>query len=252
MNYPKYLYKFYPLFDDEKLSAERLKVFKDKFFWMSSNDRLNDPTEFEYYYNDQSDMYRMLTYHLTHNHLITCFSKKLYNLPMWSHYANNHKGFCVKFLVYPEAVNLYKVNYVSKAKTLSEIMNEEKGYKESVKCSEILSNTIKKNELSSENNKILIDNLKIAMSELPFTYMKRILSMKNTDWRYEQEYRIILPEGMEFLKEENLLPFEYSFLDPVQIFVGIDCDEKYEKILEEISKEWEIEKPYRMKIADFY
>ena len=97
LNYPKYLYKFYPLFDDEKLSAERLKVFKDKFFWMSSNDRLNDPTEFEYYYNDQSDMYRMLTYHLTHNHLITCFSKKLYNLPMWSHYANNENGICFQY-----------------------------------------------------------------------------------------------------------------------------------------------------------
>jgi hypothetical protein len=29
--------------------------------------------------------------------LITCFSEVNYNILMWSHYANNHKGICLKF-----------------------------------------------------------------------------------------------------------------------------------------------------------
>jgi hypothetical protein len=34
---------------------------------------------------------------LRNNIKITCFSEELFSMPMWSHYANNHKGFCIEY-----------------------------------------------------------------------------------------------------------------------------------------------------------
>ena len=75
---PKYLYQY-------KQGSERnYENLLNQKVWLSFPLYLNDPFEYEYgaYSNGV---------------LISCFTEKYDSLLMWSHYANGHSGFCIKY-----------------------------------------------------------------------------------------------------------------------------------------------------------
>ena len=252
MKYPKYLYKFYPLFDSRTESKKRLKTLRDGFFWLSYTWQLNDPTEFNYHLNDQSGLFNMLTSVYRSDHRITCFSAKLLNLPMWSHYTNGYRGFCVKYRVLDPPVNIYKVTYTKRPKPLSELLSDTRGYSVMLEFCDRVNKLVE--------NKVNIDFNEVReflpppedMDEILDMYYKKVLALKSSDWSYEREYRIILPPVVDFTDGDHLLPYEYSFLEPVRFYIGMKCSEQNEADLRQISEDWDLDEAHRMTVSDFY
>ncbi len=106
------------------------------------------------------------------NFRVSCFAKSQYLTLMWSHYANQHKGFCIEYEILPYSEsnqllfhNLHPVIYSdTRISVLDQCLHslEPFGYTESV----------------------LWDIYKYG------------LLMKNIDWKYQNEWRLILPNNM--------------------------------------------------------
>lgn len=82
------IYKYYPFTDR---SLENLKENK---IWVSHHSKFNDP--FDSAFSISGPLQKEYSKYIT-NKAICCFSKRMDSILMWSHYANNHTGFCVGF-----------------------------------------------------------------------------------------------------------------------------------------------------------
>lgn len=239
-----YLYKYYPLFDDAKESDNRLVPLKNKQLWMSNFDNLNDPTEYSYFVKGSKIFDKMST--TIGDMLIACFSKRWNSLPMWAHYANNHKGFVVQYMaMVSKDNNFYKVKYTKKPPSIFEIGNV---------CDSNYDNI--RNKFEKFYMGLNLDDVDLARAFFSGAIISskiklEICRLKNKDWEYEKEYRLIMTEGSVFL-EKNLLHFDHAFIKPLHIYAGMYCCEENEKKLEELSKVWGINPPTKMVIDDFY
>lgn len=122
---PSTLYKYVPLLDDryvkhEEENKKKLDSLKDNKIWVSHYKSFNDPFEFKMM---TIDMERLKdtgwTYEEVDNYLelfrnttfTSCFSSEVdNNMPMWAHYANNHKGYCIKYSIL-NAQSIFPVSY---------------------------------------------------------------------------------------------------------------------------------------------
>lgn len=124
---------------------------------------------------------------------ITCFSnfddeaELGRNTTMWSHYAENHTGFCVKYstksdeTVHEDIINcgLFPVIYTSRVPKLT--LNDFK------------------------NLKLSGDNLLLVPSVLKKAY--KALITKSKFWNYEKEWRLIINEQNDVHLSDNAIPF---------------------------------------------
>ena len=62
--------------------------------WISRASEFNDPYDCALLYKDKEST------EFKHEMLVGCFSEINNSILMWSHYANNHKGFCVEYDFY--------------------------------------------------------------------------------------------------------------------------------------------------------
>jgi hypothetical protein len=93
---------------------------------------------------------------------VTCFAEKNDNLLMWSHYADQHKGFCLEFHTDQEPFDgIVRVDYVE---TMPEI----------------------------SMTKFVIDRAAGIVNKLLFT--------KSKDWKYEKEWRRIYLKAKDSLR----------------------------------------------------
>lgn len=99
---------------------------------------------------------------------VTCFSPEWENTLMWSHYADNHSGFCVEYMVHPlhfassgenRALGMHTVQYVS---ALPELCYSEALF-------------------------------------APHQLLGRMLATKHIDWSYEKEWRLVHYESKQQL-----------------------------------------------------
>jgi len=90
---------------------------------------------------------------------ICCLTKKPDNILMWSHYAENHKGFVVEFTIDHNSENMNMGNV------------EEKLYGWDVEYTESMP--------------------VITAGERDFNAVKDVFLMKSPDWAYEAEYRVL-------------------------------------------------------------
>jgi hypothetical protein len=112
------------------------------------------------------EMHQGLRDKSTNDAKVFCVSEVHDNLLMWSHYSNNHKGAVIKFLCLPQLDNLictakpivYNDDMPVMA-TLKEFIDDYLGFKS-------------------------LDYQKI---------WDRMFSVKSIDWKYEREWRVIIP-----------------------------------------------------------
>lgn len=143
---PDELYKYYRINDD------LIYTIKENYFWLSKPSNFNDPFDARILVNtnntveeidshiseifekselkeDARNIYKNLKtkdpelftqfvnvnyQHFLENIGISCFTTKNNNLLMWAHYADNHKGVCIKFnLLGEDSITdiLYSVEY---------------------------------------------------------------------------------------------------------------------------------------------
>ncbi len=194
-----------------------------------------------------------------HTTYIACFSLRPDSSPMWGHYAQNHEGICIIYETskkdgkdvipftnnYP--MEARKVNYGTymtrmnfftmlgrlNRKQIASWLNDEKGTESS--CAK---------EMYDDED---------AWRSIYWDFLYDRYSNKPTDWKYEQEYRLIFPDFMYEYEEKDengnkkKVLFEYDFASIKGVIFGIRTTlaDKMEikAILEDKCREHELKMP---------
>ncbi|MDZ4541634.1 MULTISPECIES: DUF2971 domain-containing protein [Bacillus cereus group] len=161
-------------------------------------------TKAEYDIKTKNDLEKIVT-QIKEKTKISCFSEVNDSILMWSHYADNHKGFCIEYNFNEIDEDLNLINALHPAIYSDEIINVGKHLK-------------KTSKQPDEFNQIIEEYAAIV---------------KSKEWEYEKEWRIV------FCKDEGG-GFNYRGLKPKAIYLGsrISKDDKSEIL--EIAKEKDI------------
>ena len=225
---PKSLFKYVPLLDNRYLSyikenKRRLSSLEDNKLWISNYKSFNDPFELKMLSIDKErinetnynlkeieksfDIIRNTTF-------ISCFSKDLNSMPMWAHYANNHKGYCIKYSVI-------------KPQSIFPVMYEP----DRVKSAVIPTNII--NGINEGYANFEMPSIK-TFKNLIYLYMSFLC--KHNMWKYENEYRLLyINEDLKSSKG-NSIELSEAGIKIEAIYIGYDCDEIYRNELVRIGK----------------
>jgi len=147
--------------------------------------------------------------------LVSCFSSDGNNMPMWAHYANNHKGYCVKYSIL-DPNSIYPVIYEPSR----------------VKSAVILTNLI--NEMFESYKKDLKEPTEKFYEYFSYFYLS--LSCKHDFWKYENEYRLVYPIIDLNNKTGKLIKLSDAGLKVDSIYIGYKCDVEYTDKLMQIGK----------------
>lgn len=249
-NIPKTLFKFMYLgdvpseckekCDIEKVNDSKFSSLENKKFWMSSRENLNDPFEIKTLYVDEEitnsynypvELIRGLTNAYESDFLIGCFTTNLEkNMPMWAHYANNHKGFCIGYTI-KKPENFYPIAY------------EDSRYQ----VNNTYMNSI---NLIMKQSEGTITNDELKQLDIYSLLLFHNTTIKHISWDYENEYRLIFPkiDAREFIGENakgGLIPNNVLGIEVNAIYIGMSCDDKYKDRLKQIGNNLKI-KVYEM------
>ena len=222
---PDYLYKFFWLSNDPKDTAENEKRFyslENNKLWFASAASQNDPYEFKGIYLDNE---KLLNLGVTQNSIdksselllkraiLTAFTANMSdNLPMWAHYSNNHRGFCVKYKVGRKQA-IRNVTYEERRISIANIFT---------------------NFLNAAHQCTTFGEADYYLkTRIYSTIMQEIFFYKHSSWAYEHEYRAIFPVDHE-TAGMNVDIGELG-LSASEIYCGINCNTKNKKRLVEIA-----------------
>jgi hypothetical protein len=216
------LFKFRPF---NKASME---IFVNRKLWFARPDSLNDPFECQFDFENWVDELS-LPPHIPNserieikksasnvfNNLGVCsFSKTRNNLLMWSHYADEHKGFCIGF------------NETILSKSDAGIKAVDVKYQ---------AETSQKSVFKSFE----VDGDKVVV-HLDYEAMHSIVGRKYTHWKYERERRLIVASSNAYsFKPESV----------VSITLGLKMPERDKDTLKQLlsSSQWSHLKWYNAK-----
>lgn len=236
---PDTVYKYFSLDVNDKRDKEKLETLYNGKVYMSEIKGFNDPFDGRaFFYNPSKleDVERLqhcggrLIDDFCEFVRIACFTGNgVQSMPMWAHYANNHKGFCVAYDVKDNIdlkSNLFPVQYTDQRLDISSEM-----VKQTAKISESIDET--------EQSR----NLVTKLEDKTLIYLPQLLyNLKHTSWSYENEYRCIIAsnaKGMPFIDAK-----------PKAIFIGRDCSDKHAHCLFDIADEHEA-KIYKMGFNEY-
>jgi hypothetical protein len=223
---PRRIYKYYRLSDDTKSNERRLEAIKNNTIWASTYSEFNDPFECQYFYLNESDLLEMgipnpenakklwdsIMEQIRKRITIMCFTQNPNDMPMWAHYANEHKGFCVEYEV-EKYNNLYPVFYSK---------NRMKGQALFV---ELVYDFFNK---ESEGK---------GLSSL-FKYLMLTSAFKDKSWESEHEIRAIFMNSLDDMTPKGrLFDCKTIGIRPAKIFIGAKCISEHADELIRLSEE---------------
>lgn len=149
---------------------------------------------------------------------VTCLTSNGVNsMPMWAHYANNHKGFCVEYDM-RDRENLkltsttFPVQYTNKRVDITDLMDYQS-----------------KKIIGTIESHIALGKKEIIYNDLTLVFMESFFNnIKHETWSYENEYRCIVGT--------NISGMPYYDAVPKAIYIGINCEEYYKNQLMDIAK----------------
>ena len=154
---------------------------------------------------------------------VSCFSELYKSILMWSHYADYHKGICIKY----------------DKKDLDNFVVRKKMHLEKVLYS--LKSTI----TAEEYLKVLDNNsCKEEKDECSKEIVKKTVFNKNKCWKYEKEWRIVCFRDEEKVGADG---FDIELPKPVAIYMGTNIKDEDRNFIENLCREKEIEL-YQMKM----
>ena len=189
---------------------------------------------------------------------VACFSEERSSLLMWSHYAENHSGYCLEYRTddikkaFDESVyGLFPITYTSKFEPLKgDYFDYNLHFKEEIKELGELFTTISQktgeaDDWASMIAKLVAPEVLPVMNEFIASYNAKLLHnkvlenhvlkrscTKATEWEYEKEWRVIkrLPDGAA--DQDRKLS-----IMPTCIYLGAKTPEKEEKrVLDAVRK----------------
>ena len=137
-------------------------------------------------------------------------------MPMWAHYSNNHKGYCVAYDMNENYNMLLKscmfpVQYVDQRIDVTEIMKSHV-----------------KNLLIEKEKAEKIGEKKILINDFTVIWVSNLYSLlKHKSWSYENEFRCSVPSNSQGMPYINAIPKE--------IYIGNKCTEINKKHLVDIA-----------------
>ncbi|MDD4760864.1 MAG: DUF2971 domain-containing protein [Bacteroidaceae bacterium] len=231
LHLPDVLFKFISLTDDIVLNKSKLDTVQNQKIYMSDVKNLNDPFDNKtYFYRpDELKKYERLTGQggkliddfASFIKIAALTANNVNSMPMWAHYSNNHRGFCLSYdLKDKRNVQLsgctFPVQYTNKR----------------IDVTELISNQVRK--MISEIDKQVAEGKKvIQFDDLSLIFMESFFcNIKHETWSYEKEYRCIVgatAKGMPFLPAS-----------PQEIYIGMNCSQTYVDKLIRIADELQI------------
>ncbi|AQR98149.1 DUF2971 domain-containing protein [Clostridium saccharoperbutylacetonicum] len=239
-NIPKTLFKFMYISDvpdcKEKCEIEsfndiKINSIENKEFWMSTRDNLNDPFELKSLYIEEEkikqynyplEIIQELIKSYREEVLIGCFTTNLANnMPMWAHYANNHKGFCLEYNIHKPKF-FFPISYEG----------------ERAPANVVYMNYI---NLATKSYKKTITDEEIKDFKLYQSLIFHSTIIKHSSWEYENEYRLLFPKSeanrvVHVNKNGGLIPNSVLGIEIKSIYIGMSCNEMYKDKLIGIGK----------------
>lgn len=237
---PKRLYKYYSLFDEDsneaiKRNERKFKTLSENKIWLSDFKMFNDPFEAKNFYTDIQKLKQygyddkdLETVKFTQDliestYKVASLSTHLNDcMPMWAHYANNYKGYCVEYEVLNTRA-IFPVFYENTRNASTIIPKILNGL---LKCGN--------NPTQEMQNEVLKDGIVLMLS----------YCIKHKSWEYEDEFRVLIPEI------DNLKTCEELGLKPVKIYTGLNTAETHINRLQEISQNIGLGDVVRCSISD--
>ncbi len=225
---PNTLTRFYSLigFDDEEhMDQKKLATLEKSKIFLSNPKNLNDPFDcgcafYDFENRRNPDSYNKIVEQnmaLLPSQISICsFSGcGIQSMPMWAHYTNNHKGFCVEYdktldqnkllrgLVYP-------VQYSEFRSDISDLMDE---------------------QIRLSFARVLQPQgyVRAGIEAQPLAQIASMLyNVKHSSWSFEQEYRLSVPSSTPGLPELVVKPSKFH--------IGLNCPKIYSDRLKDIGK----------------
>ncbi len=221
---PEILYKFHSITDDQRLNELKIKTLKNKEVFLAELSQFNDPFDGRaiFYNPDELKNLEVLKEHggrliddFASYHIGTSLSATNYmNMPMWAHYSNNHRGYCVSYETSKSPMIrsfAFPIQYLDARIDISDYM---------VKFAEYA--------LTEKKKQLALGNKNIVLYDLTLVFIIQLLdNIKGIDWSYEKEFRLSLPKTH---------PSRYVGLKPHQVYIGKNCDVDTENALINIAK----------------
>lgn len=235
---PDTVYKYYSLNVSEKRDEENLDTLYKGKVYMSEIKGFNDPFDGHAFFYNPKELENIERLKHCGGRLIDDFSEfvrvscftgnGVQSMPMWAHYANNHKGFCVAYDV-KDSMDLksclFHVQYTNQRLDITTEM-----VRQVQKLVKSIDETHQKG------------NLVTMLEDKTLIYLPQLLyNIKHSSWSYEKEYRCIIAStanGMPFIDAK-----------PKAIYIGRDCSDKNADCLFDIADEHEA-KIYKMCFDD--
>jgi hypothetical protein len=238
---PDRIYKYIPLFDKKwsgylKENKDRLTSLENQMVWASSPEKLNDPFELKALALDVKLIEKAGWDIELCQHVMDLFASKIKiccfsngyrkRIPLWSHYANNHQGYCVEYATIDKNP-IFPVRYSNQRLISATIVTRF--------CNAFLDGYKQKKEPSSE-----------------FWKYYRILLLtyctKSAEWQYEHEFRFFDTNDDDD-KPGKLIPLSLTGLKINKIYIGLNCASEYENELRSIGKTFNYP-VYKMEIVE--
>lgn len=228
---PDTLYKYGSLTDDASLNEKKFQTLQNRQIFMSDIKDFNDPFDGKAFYYDPERLKSIdrLAEHngrfvddFTSFYKATALTGNGVNcMPMWAHYSNNHRGFCVAYdMKNPTNLTLsactFPVQYTDQRIDITSFM---KSY------AQIVASEVDRQQMAG-NKEILINDLSII-------YIAQFLcNIKHISWQYEKEFRCTMGatgKGMP-----------YADATPKAIYIGMNCLPCHEERLRSIGQTLQI------------
>ncbi|WP_199613806.1 DUF2971 domain-containing protein [Paenibacillus alkalitolerans] len=239
LHIPDTVYKYFSLTDDKELNELKFKTIEDKKIYLASPKELNDPFESNAYFYRSERLSRYSRLKHVNGRIIDDFasfslfssftSNGINSMPMWAHYANNHRGFCLSYDLNQEYNLSMKgcmlpVQYTDKRIDITPIMET------------IVSETLKKIKEAKwkENKTVLMDNMMLIW------VIAYLSCLKHVSWSYEKELRVVIGR-----KDTRLMN-----AGPSAIYIGMSCTNKYIERLKQMAKKLNIP-IYKMQLENY-
>lgn len=149
---------------------------------------------------------------LRRNVRIICFSEEYLSMLMWSHYADNHKGFAI----------VYDKNDIEKAKNYTESgepIRKKSILRQVTYAEEQTDLTLEIEDYVRVHDMPHLGDVTAPIPNLSQDKLRRMMTEKSPDWSYEKEWRVI-PRHISLKQESNL---GYMGVKPKAVILGSKC-----------------------------
>lgn len=147
---------------------------------------------------------------------VICFTSKVDNLLMWSHYANNHEGICVEF---DSNSSFFNGQYKDSGSPLFDKI-------EGFNPKDVYANVGELKKVKYSVKRPLVFQTR-ALIEDTESWL-----VKSKEWEYEDEYRIILPVDRAEMKQVKDSNMSFFKIDP-KIIKSVTMGCQVEKSMKE-------------------